>query len=121
MVSRPIRRFTLMDAIILIAAMALACWLLRPYADDAMRIVQNKRPGKRNLNWLVEFFAEGIFVPVLAALTLAVLALRMKQPRPRLRLLARQAGFTASIAATVVIVSQAVFIGGTYLSSTVES
>jgi hypothetical protein len=92
-----IRRFTLIDAMVLIAATALALVPIR--YGDSFGLLESI-PSTSALEWL-SFFAYGsywILTPLLVAWSLALWALRFRQPRPRLRRLFRQPGMTATTA-----------------------
>jgi hypothetical protein len=87
------RRFTLLDAMVLIAVTAVALVPIRLY------LWENLHPPE---NWSAsELMRMGldaniVLVPPALALTLALWLLRMKPPRPRLRRVFRQPGLAAS-------------------------
>ena len=97
--SRLERRFTILDAMILVVASALAFTLLRSFVFRTL-------PGLSN--------GQGLLAVVMGGLvtwTPTLLWLRLRRPRPTLRRLARQPGFAASIAGTAVLALGTVTIG----------
>ncbi len=105
--SRPrpkaVRRFSLLDGMILIAAAGVGLaplrWLDGLFSGDMIGLLTNQ-PGW-SLDLLDQVFELFLIVclPITASLSLAVLALRLRRPRPRWRLLARQPGLVACLAA----------------------
>jgi hypothetical protein len=89
------RRFTLADSMVLIAATAVGLSVTKPYAEFLW-----DRSGAIMSHWAARAVAtiNGLVPPTLAALTLAVLVLRLRRPRPRLRRVFRQPGAVASAA-----------------------
>jgi hypothetical protein len=86
------RRFTITDAMVLIAAMAAGLASMRViFADNLVP------PASFRLGW----FLRGPSTCVAFSLAVALIVLRLRQPRPRRRRLVIQPGFVAS-AATVV-------------------
>src|SRR5687768_4597770 len=81
------RRFTMMDAMILVAASAVAFVIVRPVVDGPLML--RHEPG-----W-ARYLAG--FVGGLVAWTPAVLFLRLRNPRPTIRRLSRRPGFAASV------------------------
>ncbi len=99
----PVRRFTLLDGMILVAAAAMAMGLLRGplgtiSVGDLIRTPWVSYPG-----WPHQFVLHliAIATPLAASATLASLALRLAKPRPRWRRLARQPGLMACLAAGI--------------------
>jgi hypothetical protein len=115
------RRFSLGDVLILVGALAMALWLLRadrrvagipqlphrwsalyslptdarlPFGATKGGLVRNE--AGRELKILVR-----TFTPVLWALTVAQISMRLLRPRPPVEQVIRQAGFVACVAATV--------------------
>lgn len=113
-VARPIprRRFTVLDAMVLTGAIAIGCWaelrnlgwLLNP--DDPEPWLFWTIRGRR---FLVRT------APFASAATMALLFLRLLQPRPPVSRLARQPGFVACLAASLVL-----FVGGSMTFSGVS-
>jgi hypothetical protein len=97
----PKRYFTLLDAVILIAATAGGFAILRPALDD-LKFLQG------NLNFLgwtgiaMSFFYGQLYAPpLLTGWSVGTLALSLRQPRPHLSVLARSPGFVINSAALV--------------------
>jgi hypothetical protein len=91
------RRFTLFDVMILVAATAAGFALMRPLAGAAFAHQVMRNYG---LAWSALVRASWVILamtPLLAVWSLALLVLRLRQPRPRFRRLLRQPGFVASI------------------------
>ncbi len=104
------RPFTLLDAMILVAATAAALPAVQ-MIGIGIGIVG---PGDNLVDELVAFVAAGEFrelgalltylpVPVGAAWTVALIPLRLRRPRPPWRRLARQPGLAAASAATLAL------------------
>src|SRR5262249_45497282 len=91
------RRFTLIDAMVLIAATAIAFVPIRYILGDF------RFPETRTLSDLVERGAElsVILEPLALMLSLALWFLRLRRPRPRLRRIFRQPGTAAGTAIIV--------------------
>jgi hypothetical protein len=92
------RHFTLIDAVALIAATAIGFALARA----ALTLLTAR--GMRSLarpRWIQYGALHGMLwtIPVLFALSIAILALSLRQPRPRSRLIIRSPGFVMNIAA----------------------
>ncbi len=85
------RRFTMMDAMILVAATAVALMMVRPVFVNSMFGVRI---------WTRTFAAIG---GGLVAWTPTVLLLRLRPPRPTVRRLARQPGFVAGVAVSTIL------------------
>ncbi len=102
------RRFTLLDALALIAATALGLAPMR--GEIAFRGAQPlaRIPNARALAFLtMSIEAVG---PLLASWTLAALALRLRSPRPSLRRLTRQPGFAANAAVILCLLTELVLV-----------
>jgi hypothetical protein len=102
------RRVTIVDGMILVAAIALGIWVsginLIPWLQTMASIAPDVWAA--NPVWLASHWGSLILrhtQPMAAVLTLAVFLLRILQPRPDFRRLARQPGFTACVAATLAI------------------
>ncbi len=96
------RRFSISDGMILVAASAVAAWLVNAYWPGfvrAMAFAQQQMRGERGL-WVIRLFSwlygpiSCVAVPMMAALV----ALRFEPPRPSIRRLARGPGFAAGMA-----------------------
>ena len=88
------RRFTVIDAMVLIAATAVALVLMRPLLEE-MRLLGVHSPGDAlRLGLTVSVILE----PMALTLSLAVGLLRLREPRPRLRRVFRQPGMAACMA-----------------------
>jgi hypothetical protein len=113
------RRFTLLDAMVLVGATALALWVGRlhlfPRATVALSIEARLWSIRLALHWAQLLLLAS--QPMLAVWTLAVAALGLLPPRPPLRRLALRPGLAACLAAAAVIV-----IGGglTFATTTVR-
>ena len=93
------RRFAIIDAMILIAASAVAFVLVRPLIFGTL---QTQPPWAR---YLVAA------VGVLVTWTPTVFVLRLRRPRPTLHRLSRQPGFAAGLAGTAILFLGALTIG----------
>ena len=101
------RRFTLLDAMILLAGLALGLMVLRwiDAENDEIILWSFSREA-----WSKENIKQPLFVlflmipPIVAGLTLALIPIRLLGPRPRLRRLACQPGFMASVTAASTLV-----------------
>lgn len=110
------RRFTLMDAISLVAATAFGLVGLRASAGSLSELGEELRESISSFgspangwaiwSWVIYsgygFFTTALF-PFCWAWTLAVLILRLRRPRPQLRNLACQPGAMACIAAAITL------------------
>lgn len=97
------RRFTFIDAIILMAATAVGLGLAKEYSKDLLFFLQHNRSGPWK-SWpgiLVSTMLRGMVatLPFGMAWTLGGLTLRLRQPRPAWRRLARQPGLVACLVA----------------------
>jgi len=109
------RRFNLFDAIVLIAATAVALtaygysplFYIRFFIGD-FRQTWNARPTFHASLYhtlvLVQMSVWALLLPLLSSWTIALLPLRMMRPRPRWRRLTRQPGFIACCVASLVLV-----------------
>jgi len=90
------RKFGILDAMILVAATAAGCALLRamslPRLDGLPRTAFIAQAGVQAA------------VPFLVTLTPALFILRLRRPRPRWRRLARQPGMVACCVATLILI-----------------
>jgi hypothetical protein len=99
----PARRFTMMDAMLLVAATAIGLGLVREFDRDFTSFIRDTYYQ----GWESQFGkAVGMILRVIAltlpcalAWTVATLALRLRPPRPPWRRLMRQPGFVACLAA----------------------
>jgi hypothetical protein len=82
------RRFTILDAMILVAATALGFWLARS------KILHDAAVSPRTGRYPWQTWSAASFL-VIEGVTLGVVAIRLLPPRPPLRRLARQPGFLA--------------------------
>ncbi len=83
------RRFTITDAMVLIAATALGMAWMRVVYEDGL--------GPRPPNY-VRWILHGPSTCLVYGLALALIVLRLRRPRPRRRRLVIQPGFVASVA-----------------------
>ena len=117
MQDRSRQRFTLLDAMVLLAALALGLALMRGYTREWGRIRYSPQilPGgwgarpwdtRDWIAWAAQTSLNRFtfLMPLLATLTATVLLLRLRPPRPRLSLLLRQPGIVAAAAATTAVV-----------------
>ncbi len=115
----PRRRFQLLDAMILVAAIAFACGITQglSYATDGAfswpAIWEAAQSAPDGLAKVVEISAVLLILalPFAGMLSLAVIPVRLMGPRPRCLRLARQPGTTAMWAAGLGIVLSAVQLG----------
>jgi hypothetical protein len=93
------RKFTLVDAMVLIAAVAVAFVMIREYLDHLYgRHLALTPPEKFTLPsyWKYGTFLIRVLAPLATSLSLALWVLRLLPPRPSLRRLLRQPGMVAS-------------------------
>jgi hypothetical protein len=130
------RRFRLLDAMILVAATAVACsialWIVR---ESGVSISRSEAPAENvaqsegtqqdvgNVVLLLDLFllVGALALPFFAMWTLAIVPLRLLSPRPRFRRLARQPGTMAAIAASLGIAIAIVQIACMLLTSVFPS
>ena len=101
MQDNPSRKLTVLDALILIVAIALAFMAMRSdylWPDFSWKPIACTDYLTR-ANDLVQFIA-----PVFASLSVAILLHRLRRPRPSLRRLSRQPGFIAGLTTVIVLV-----------------
>jgi len=91
------RKFTLIDAIVLIAATAIGLVPIR-YAYASGFFSVSAEVSAYEWYWLFAVGSYPVVVPILVAWSFALCALRLLQPRPRLRRLFRQPGMAATSA-----------------------
>jgi hypothetical protein len=113
------RPFTVLDAMILVAATAVGIWLGRSTQDFVTSdwpVVEwpdywGKDAGTayQETRWFLHRVSLAA-LPVAWPWTLALLVLRLRRPRPPVRRLIRQPGFAAGVAVTVV--TAAIALGG---------
>src|SRR5262245_48409691 len=98
----PKRYFTLVDAIILIAAAAVGLALLRP-AFNELKFLGEFMLGKSGWEGIAMSFLYRLLYapPLLIAWSVGTLALSLRQPRPPLHILTRSAGFVVNTAVLV--------------------
>lgn len=97
--TRADRRFTLVDAMVLVAASAIALVIVRPLVTGPL----HRHPEwARYLAWTIGG---------LVAWTPTVLFLRLREPRPAFRRLSRQPGFAACLAGTSIIILGSLAMG----------
>jgi hypothetical protein len=100
-----VRRFSVLDAMILVAATALGLGGIRGCSPEFYSYQYTPIPSPPWLRWLAVVLSNWAFYlsPLPAAWTLAALVLRLRSPRPPLRRLMRQPGTVAGVAATILI------------------
>lgn len=101
MISR--RKFTLIDAMFLVAATAVALVPIR-YAYDSDMLEALSAAWTFEGVWEFALGLHWIFTPLLVTWSLALWLLRLRQPRPRLRRLFRQPGMAATTAILLSVV-----------------
>jgi hypothetical protein len=102
----PCRKFTLLDAMILVAAMASALALMRqrwPLHIEIERSYNNMLLQIRDNILTISYVA--------ATWSLAGLVLRLRQPRPYVRFLTRQPGMVALMAVAIVLAIRLINLG----------
>ena len=87
---RPCRPFSILDGMILVAAIAAGLVLARSIFSDALRVPHNPMWASRPISYF------------LLPWTLAVVPIRLRSPRPSLRRLMVQPGMAACVAVSVV-------------------
>jgi hypothetical protein len=104
------RRFTVIDAMLLIASAALSLVLIRGYlASPSVRFSLSSVPSDQTVAslWRLATIISGVLAPLAVSLSLGLLILRLKAPRPALRRVFRQPGMiacSAAVTATTVVV-----------------
>jgi len=109
---KPIRRFAISDAMVLIAAAAVGTAALRATAPNValLRRELGDAPSQGIRIYLLHSYALKVAVPFLAAWTSALLFLRLRQPRPRLRRVFQQPGTIACVVATLAMTIEAIWV-----------
>ena len=98
----PPRKFTILDLMLLVAATAIGFAIMRAYSLEALRNDLAPYPDLPKV--LLTAWAYVVAtLPVPAAWSVALLACRLRRPRPRWRRLASRPGFVASGAVGLVI------------------
>jgi hypothetical protein len=92
------RKFTLIDAMVLVAATALSLVMIRDYLNNERfrRILSLPGDWRMSTLWLHGCAYVGVLSPLAVALSLALFILCLRKPRPEMRLLLRQPGMVAS-------------------------
>jgi hypothetical protein len=112
MPSHSSRKFAILDAMIAVAAVSVGIALVRATAPTIDTIWRPPYvtyvPGTRNIT--VVYGLLSYVLPFLAAWTPALLFLRLRQPRPRLRYVFRQPGTVACVAATLAMSIELFFV-----------
>jgi len=112
MASPPVRRFGVMDTVILVAALAVAATSIRPFVQF----------GTGMVSFFEEYFPSvkrtaytdvvlNAVEPWLAALTVAFIVIRLRRPRPPFRRLVRQPGMAACLAVLTLMAVNCVAVG----------
>jgi amino acid transporter len=114
------RPFTLVDAMALVLAAALGT------AEVRHRLADPRLSAKywslvsmgffKQWVWIVDFFGRAIVYPYLTMLTIVIIVLRYRQPRPPSRRLHRQPGMVAVVAAAVGMIAALVVRAGPTLN-----
>jgi hypothetical protein len=106
------RRFTVGDAMILVAAAAVGTLAIRGTLPDLSSLESqlNTAPSPGMRRFLTLQFGLSAVIPYLATLTPAVVIMRLRQPRPSLRRVGRQPGSIACTVATVAMAIEALWI-----------
>jgi len=120
MSSRPPRRISLLDAMILIAAMALGLSLQRVYTPDLLFALSQEYGQFRLESGLGRATAAVLRALLLSlpwglTLTVAALGIQFRPPRPRLRRLIRQPGPTACLIAFLAVIVEMGDVGLRYV------
>lgn len=105
------RRFTLLDAMILIASTAAGLAGVRYYyPDNFIDFGRSSIPwGIWVINWMVGS------LPLFLAWTLAFVVLRVRKPRPTIRRLSRQPGLVAGLAVSLILAGGTMTFAGVYV------
>jgi hypothetical protein len=105
-----VRRLTLLDATTLIAATGIGLAVVRVYSPEWYTSPYRPSPAPSLGDWASVVLSNWAYYlsPIPAAWTLAVLALRLRHPRPIRRRLMREPGMTAGCAAAGAIALGAV-------------
>jgi hypothetical protein len=97
MLGEPIRKFTIMDAMVLVTAVGIGLALVRAYQStiESAEAADFQRTFPISIRWF------GRPAPLFASLTLALFALRLIGPRPRYRRLVGSPGFATCYGAAL--------------------
>jgi hypothetical protein len=104
------RKFTLIDVLVLIAALAIAFYPIREYLDyiqDRHFLLSPGRGWTFISIWALGALVSGVLAPLAVSLSLALWVLRLRQPRPNWRRVFRQPGM---VACTATVTETAVFL-----------
>lgn len=112
-----LRRFTVLDAMVLVAATAIGCGVnarLGEFFEDQWGqatpdLLRSLSQGRKFLGMAVVLLL--LAGPIAASWTLALIPLRLIRPRPGLRLLASQPGWAASCGFAVGLAAGSVAVG----------
>ena len=121
----PLRRFRISDAMILVAATAVACGLLlaiewitegqislRTFPElFTAKLASLSTKETIQLALSVSLLATSLALPFAAMWTLAIIPIRLSGPRPRFRRLSRQPGIIAALAAALALALAAIQVG----------
>ena len=115
MMTRFSRKLTIVDGMVLVAATGIGFAFLRMLGSEGFLFrSETVMSGYRHMAQC----ANEVAFPFLACWTAAVLGLRLRQPRPRMRRLARQPGMAAcSAAALTVFVPLLIIVANEMISS----
>lgn len=108
----PLRRFSILDIMILVPAVAAGAWVLRPYLPGHAQMLTHL-PGPTSDPWglmRLHSWARGPGACLVVPLMAAVIALRLRPPRPRWNRLVGQPGFVACVAAMVSLLPGIVWV-----------
>src|SRR5262245_32342154 len=110
----PRRRVTLFDQLVLLVPLATAIPVTQAFWANELRYVDRYRPGQpwimEVLDW-VPIIVLGLIPRQLVLLMPALLAIRLRRPRPGRRRLARQPGAVACAAATAAAMAGGTVVG----------
>jgi hypothetical protein len=110
------RKFTLIDAMVLVAAAAVSLVPIREYVTFVQdrRIVESiPREWSVASVWRFGTLAAGMLAPLAVSLCLGLWVLRLKRPRPEWRRLFRQPG---AVASTATVIESGLFVFKVLLS-----
>lgn len=113
MATQPPRRFGVLDGMILVAALAVASLSIRPALGFLLDLDGLGMDPELRLGTLPRMVVQAT-EPTAAALTVAFLLIRLRQPRPRFRRLMRQPGMAAGIAAASAMIVGVVLIAAAF-------
>lgn len=95
----PMRRFGLLDAVVLMAALGVGFWLARVGYHESLLLRSHPRNFRASL---VFRLAHDLSFPCIGALSAAMIVLRLRRPRPPFADILRQPGFVGCAATTLV-------------------